>query len=190
MHDPTGAAAPAPALPPDDPQRTLAHARPDAAGSLPHLALAGDTYTVLLTGADTAGRFTLIDMYVPPGGGPPLHRHDFEETFSLLEGEIAFTFRGDTVVARAGETVNVPANAPHAFRNASTRPARMLCVCAPAGQEQFFLTLGAPVGSRTAPPPALSEAEQAALRARAAVLAPQYRTEFLPAVPDPPRHPA
>jgi hypothetical protein len=63
-------------------------------------------------------------------------------------------------------------------------------VCAPAGQEQFFLTLGAPVGSRTAPPPALSEAQQAALRARAAVLAPQYRTEFLPATHNPPHHPA
>ena len=136
MHDPSGAtppASPTAALPPDDPARTLAHVRPDAAGSLPHLALAGDTYTVLLTGADTAGRFALIDMYVPPGGGPPPHRHDFEETFSILEGEVAFTFRGATAVARAGETVNVPANAPHAFRNASDQPARMLCVCAPAG---------------------------------------------------------
>jgi quercetin dioxygenase-like cupin family protein len=190
MHDPAGPAPPASALPPDDPQRALAHARPDAAGTLPHVALAGDTYTVLLTGADTAGRFTLIDMYVPPGGGPPPHRHDFEETFSILEGEIEFTFRGAPTVARAGETVNVPANAPHAFRNASDRPARMLCVCAPAGQEQFFLSLGARVGSRTAPPPALGEAEQAALRARAAALAPQYRTEFLPAAHDPPRPPA
>ena len=192
MHGPTNPpdAAPASALPPDDPGRTLVRARPDAAGTLPHLALVGDTYTVLLTGADTAGRFTLIDMYVPPGGGPPPHRHDFEETFSLLEGEIAFTFRGETVTARAGETVNVPANAPHAFRNASDRPPRMLCVCAPAGQEQFFLRLGARVGSRTAPPPQLSEAEQADLGARAAALAPQYRTEFLPAAHEPPRRPA
>ena len=189
MLDPTGTAASATALPPDDLRRTLAHVRPDAAGTLPHLSLAGDTYTVLLTGADTAGRFTLIDMYVPPGGGPPPHRHDFEETFSILEGEIAFTFRGATAVARAGETVNVPANAPHAFRNASDRPARMLCVCAPAGQEQFFLTLGVRVGSRTAPPPPLSEAAQADLMARVAALAPQYRTEFLPAPHDPPHHP-
>jgi quercetin dioxygenase-like cupin family protein len=193
MHDPSGAtppASPTAALPPDDPARTLAHVRPASAGTLPHLALAGDTYTVLLTGADTAGRFALIDMYVPPGGGPPPHRHDFEETFSILEGEVAFTFRGATAVARAGETVNVPANAPHAFRNASDQPARMLCVCAPAGQEQFFLALGARVGSRTAPPPPLSDAEQADLRARAAALAPQYRTEFLPTAPDPPRPPA
>jgi quercetin dioxygenase-like cupin family protein len=27
----------------------------------------GDIYTILLSGEDTGGRFTLIDMYVPPG---------------------------------------------------------------------------------------------------------------------------
>jgi hypothetical protein len=53
LHRPTttpDAAPDATALPPDDPGRTLARARPDDAGTLPHLALAGDTYTVLLTG--------------------------------------------------------------------------------------------------------------------------------------------
>jgi quercetin dioxygenase-like cupin family protein len=39
--------------------------------------------------------------------------------FTILEDEITLTFRGVTAVARAGETVNVPANAPHAFRNAA-----------------------------------------------------------------------
>jgi Cupin domain len=33
---------------------------------------------------------------VPPGGGPPPHRHDFEEMFTLIDGEIEFTFRGET----------------------------------------------------------------------------------------------
>ena len=50
----------------------------------PHLGLVGDTYTVLLSEKDTAGLHCLIDMHVPPGGGPPPHRHDFEETFILL----------------------------------------------------------------------------------------------------------
>jgi Cupin domain len=30
-------------------------------------------------------------MHIPPGGGPPPHRHDFEEMFSVLEGEIETT---------------------------------------------------------------------------------------------------
>src|SRR5882757_6469206 len=76
----------------------------------PHLGVAGDTYTILLRGEDTAGRYCLIDMHVPPGGGPPPHRHDFEEMFSVLEGEIELTFRDVSAVATAGETINVPAN--------------------------------------------------------------------------------
>jgi quercetin dioxygenase-like cupin family protein len=108
-----------PAIPPDDPHRRLAVARPDADTTLPHVGLAGDTYTILLTGADTAGRYTLIDIHVPPGGGPPPHRHDFEEMFTVLDGEVELTFRGEHTVARAGETVNVPANAPHGFANTS-----------------------------------------------------------------------
>src|SRR5881398_113925 len=99
-------------IPPDDLQRTLALARSNEDQKLPHIGLAGDTYTILLTGKDTAGHYCLIDMHVPPGGGPPPHRHDFEEMFTILDGEIELTFRGVSAVATAGETINVPANAP------------------------------------------------------------------------------
>ena len=92
---------PAP-IPPDDPSRRLTVARPDDQ-SLPHIGLVGDTYTILVAGQDTAGRYTLIDMHVPPGGGPPPHRHDFEEMFTVLDGEVQVTFRGQTIVAQAGQ---------------------------------------------------------------------------------------
>lgn len=166
-------------LPLDDLQRTLMAARPDEGGPLPHLGIVGDTYTILLSGDDTEGRYCLIDMLVPPGGGPPPHRHDFEESFTLLEGEIEATFRGEKSVIRAGETVNVPANAPHQFTNASQQPARMLCICAPSGQEELFREVGVPVATRTTPPPPLDAAAQAAFMAKAKVLAPKYRTELL-----------
>ena len=168
-----------PAIPPDDLSRNLTIARPDEDETLPHIGLAGDTYTILVTGKDTAGRYCLIDMRVPPGGGPPPHRHDFEEMFTVLEGEIEVTFRGAKAVLRAGETANIPANAPHQFRNASGQAARMLCMCSPAGQEEFFASVGTPVANRTSPPPMLDEPTQAALKAKAEALAPQYRTEFI-----------
>ena len=169
---------PAP-IPPDDPARKLTHVQPDTDDSLTHLGVVGDTYTILVSGQDTAGRYTLIDMHVPPGGGPPPHRHDFEEMFTVLDGEIELTFRGETAVARAGETVNVPANAPHVFRNASDQPARLLCLCSPAGQEEFFREVGVPVAHRTQAPPALDESSTAAFIAKAVALAPRYRTELL-----------
>jgi quercetin dioxygenase-like cupin family protein len=169
-----------PAIPPDDPTRELTIARPDQDENLPHLGLVGDTYTILVSGADTSGRYTLVDMHVPPGGGPPPHRHDFEEMFSVLDGAVEVTFRGRTQTVRAGETINVPANAPHAFRNLGDTAARMLCMCSPAGQDEFFTLVGQPVPTRTTAPPPLDEAARAEFIAKAQALAPQYRTELLP----------
>jgi quercetin dioxygenase-like cupin family protein len=181
---PTGTESPWP-IPADDPSTHLTHVSPDTDQSLPHIGVVGDTYTILVSGADTGGRYTLIDMQIPPGGGPPPHRHDFEEMFTILEGEIELTFRGAAVIARAGETVNVPANAPHVFRNAAEQSARLLCLCSPAGQEEFFRAVGVPVGSRTEPPPPLDDAGTAAFIAKAVALAPEYRTEVLLPEPTP-----
>src|ERR1700722_11197408 len=163
-------------IPPDDPARNLTLARAD---ELPHIGLVGDTYTITVTGEQTGGRFCVVDMHVPPGGGPPPHRHDFEETFILLEGEMEATFRGEKLKVRAGETLHIPANAPHQFHNASNGPVRMLCICSPAGNDKFFAEVGVPVATRTTPPPKLNETEQAALIEKVKALAPKYHTELL-----------
>jgi quercetin dioxygenase-like cupin family protein len=170
---------PVSAIPPDNPQRKLAIAQPNTDQKISHIGVVGDIYTILLTSKDTAGRFCLIDMHIPPGGGPPSHRHDFEETFTVLEGERDVAFRGAKQVVRAGETINVPANAPHQFHNSSSQPVRMLCICSPAGQEEFFLEVGVRVATGTTPPPKLDEAAQAKFKAKSAALASKYRTELL-----------
>jgi quercetin dioxygenase-like cupin family protein len=137
------------------------------------------TYTILLKGSDTGGRYCLIDMVVPPGGGPPPHRHDFEEMFTVMEGEVELTVRGETVRAAAGASVNVPANAPHSFKNTADRPrAAPVHVHAP-GQEEFFLTTGDLVEGRTTPPPPLGPAERAARMTQIRALAPAFRSELL-----------
>jgi quercetin dioxygenase-like cupin family protein len=97
------AARHASAIPPDDPLRKLALVRPGTDKNIRHVGLAGDAYTILLTGQDTAGRYGLIDMHVPPGGGPPPHRHDFEEAFTLLDGELDFVFVERTGGTRRGD---------------------------------------------------------------------------------------
>jgi quercetin dioxygenase-like cupin family protein len=162
-------------IPQDDLKRSLTLAQPD---NRPHIGLVGNTYTITVTGDDPNGRFCVIDMHIPPGGGPPPHRHDFEETFVLLEGEMEATFRGKKSTVHAGDTLNILANAPHQFHNASTGPVRMLCI-SPAGQEKFFIEVGVPVATRTTPPPKLNEKEEAAFVEKVMVLAPQYRTELL-----------
>jgi hypothetical protein len=76
-------------------------------------------------------------MKIPHCGGLGPHRHDFEEMFHLLDGEIEFTFRGEKQVVKAGVTVNIPANAPHFCTNIEGQRARMLCMCAPGGRKTF-----------------------------------------------------
>ena len=164
------------AIPADDPTRQFVHTNAEDA---PHIGLVGDTYSILLATKDTAGQYCLVDMHVPPGGGPPPHRHDFEETFIVLEGEIQATFRGQTTAVRAGETIHIPANAPHQFQNKSEAPARLLCVCSPAGQEELFEQVGVKVATRTEAPPPPDQAAQKAMIEKAEALAPAYKTELL-----------
>ncbi len=168
-----------PGLPPDDLKRNLKIAQINKDNSLPHIGLVGDTYTITVSGNDTAGRFCVIDMHIPPGGGPPPHRHDFEETFILVEGEMQATFRGQKSIVRAGDTINIPANAPHQFHNVSSNPTRLLCICSPAGQENFFIEVGTPVATRTTLPPKLDAKQQAEFIEKVKALAPKYRTELL-----------
>ena len=63
---------PASTIPGDDLRRTLTRVQPDTDQNLLYFGVIGDTYTIVLTGEDTAGRFCLIDMHIPPGGGPLL----------------------------------------------------------------------------------------------------------------------
>jgi hypothetical protein len=79
MNTTLSTALPITAIPDDDPTRRAAVARPDDDQTLAHWGVVGDTYTILISGEETAGRYTLIDMHVPTGGGPPPHRHDFGE---------------------------------------------------------------------------------------------------------------
>lgn len=85
------------ANPPDDANGKLTPANPDNPG-LRHVSAAGGT-------GQTNGRYCLIDMLVLPGGGPPPHRHDYEELFTILEGEIELTFRGEMQQASACSTL-------------------------------------------------------------------------------------
>jgi quercetin dioxygenase-like cupin family protein len=164
-------------IPPDD-GRHVTLAEPDDP-DLVHLTIGLQTYTILISGRDTGGDFALIDMLIPPGGGPPPHRHTFEEMFYPLSGAIEVTVRGQTLTAAAGHAVNVPALAPHAFRNAAPETARVLLLVTPAGLEDYFAEFGDVVPTRTSPPPSLTEDELAARRVKSAEVAHKYGIELL-----------
>jgi mannose-6-phosphate isomerase-like protein (cupin superfamily) len=59
--------------------------------------------------------FIVVDA--PPGGGPRLHRHPYEEVFVVLEGTATFTAGDDEIEVRGGQVVVVPAGVAHKFVN-------------------------------------------------------------------------
>jgi quercetin dioxygenase-like cupin family protein len=139
------------------------------------VAVVGDVYRFLATAEDTNGRYALFEAIVGPGGGPPPHVHSREEEgFYVLDGEVTFTVNGERVVATAGMFANMPVGTPHAFKNQSDRPAKMLISVAPAGLERMFFEVGVPLpeGSTTALPPTKEEID------KLLVVAPRYGIEI------------
>lgn len=47
--------------------------------------------------------------------GPDLHRHPYEETFIVHEGDVLFTLGDEQIEIGPGQIVVVPANTPHKF---------------------------------------------------------------------------
>jgi mannose-6-phosphate isomerase-like protein (cupin superfamily) len=94
---------------------------------------------VLLRSEQTDGQVSVIENLVPAGwGGPPLHYHDFDEAFYVLDGELTFQLRDELVVARRGEVVFAPRGVHHTLANPSGAEAHYLLVCTPAGFERRF----------------------------------------------------
>jgi quercetin dioxygenase-like cupin family protein/nitroimidazol reductase NimA-like FMN-containing flavoprotein (pyridoxamine 5'-phosphate oxidase superfamily) len=100
-----------------------------------------DAPRVLLRGEETAGQIAVV--YLGGGGRPPLHKHDFDETFYVAEGEITFQLGDELATCRAGEVAVAPRGVPHTYANLSGAPARVFMVITPAGFERYFARMRA-----------------------------------------------
>ena len=93
---------------------------------------------VLLRSEESDGVVSVVDNTVPANWpGPFLHKHDFDEAFYVLEGELTFQVEDAVVTKRAGELAFAPRVA-HTLANHSDGRARYLLVCTPAGFERYF----------------------------------------------------
>ena len=69
---------------------------------------------------------SIILVDVPPGGGPRLHSHPYEEVFIVQEGRATYTVGSDVVEVVAGQIVVAPAGVPHKFVNSGDVPLRQV----------------------------------------------------------------
>ncbi len=98
----------------------------------------GHEITHKVSGADTDGAYSLLEVELI-GDGPPLHIHKGEdEAFYVLEGEVKFLL-GETIsIAKTGSFVLVPRGTVHGWCRAGQEPAKILSIISPPGFEQFF----------------------------------------------------
>ncbi|MEO3407863.1 cupin domain-containing protein [Mucilaginibacter sp. CAU 1740] len=110
-----------------------------------HLAIAGGQYRILVSGDATNGRYAIIEMNVPPGGGPLPHAHpEIEELFYVADGEVQFKTDSGPVTAATGAFIRIPlGGGVHAFKNISDKRAKLLCTVMPAGLDKMFEEISA-----------------------------------------------
>ena len=126
------------------------------------LSVVGDNYRIIVSGEQTQGEYAVIDMLVPPGGGPGPHSHaEIEELFYVVDGEIEFKTEAGKYIAKKGSFVNIPKGGEvHCFKNVSNTTAHLLCTVIPSGLDAFFKEVGVAVGLGVfLPPPVMSKEE-------------------------------
>ena len=91
----------------------------------------------LLPGSDTAHRFdghehgasvSFFLSHNPPGTGPSLHRHPYDETFIIEEGTVRFTVGEREIEVTGGHIIVVPAGTPHKFVSCGPERLRQISI--------------------------------------------------------------
>jgi quercetin dioxygenase-like cupin family protein len=106
------------------------------------------------TAETTNGAFALLEHWdMPVGFGSPYHTHEREdESFYVLEGQVAFVCDGKWLKAGPGSFVYGPRRIPHGFVVVGKSAASMLLLCSPGGFERFVLEQTTPLNEPPSPP--------------------------------------
>ena len=86
-----------------------------------------------VVGAEHGATISVIVDHSEPGEGPRLHRHPYDETWLVQEGNLTFQLGEERFTVGPGDIVIAPPNTPHKFTNDG--PGRSSLVCIHASPE-------------------------------------------------------
>jgi len=98
----------------------------------------GTQVRFLCEGSRTGSAWSLMEVTLPQGSGPPPHHHGWDEAYFVTAGEVRFSVGAESFSASAGDFVYTPGGVVHGFSGASAQPARVLIFDAPAHAGTFF----------------------------------------------------
>ncbi len=115
--------------------------------------VAGVSYLVRLSGADTGGELAVIECVLAPGAtGAAPHTHlGHAEHFEVATGEVTFLVGVEERVMGADGWLSVPRGTRHGFRNDGTTEALLRFMVTPAGYEGYFRAIDALVRAGRVP---------------------------------------
>jgi len=82
----------------------------------------------LVSDRDGAPHFQMRLFEVAPGGGTPLHAHEWEHEIFIVLGTGAIALEEGEKPFAEGHFIFVPAGTLHSFRNTGEGPMRFLCM--------------------------------------------------------------
>lgn len=114
--------------------------RPEATAVIPASAIRlPESRTLRFEGSDHGSNVSFFLVSNDPGQGPRLHRHPYDETWSVLEGEATIVVGEQTLIAHAGDTAVAPADTWHRFTNTGSGTLRAVCIHAsPVMIQEFY----------------------------------------------------
>ena len=110
----------------------------------------GGLYEVRVSGAESGGAVTIMEMTLPAGMGPPPHTHPGGESVCVLSGRIRYHIDGTPHEGGPGSSFHIPEGTLENFE--PLEETRLIVVYTPGGIEEFFAEAGEPADRREIPP--------------------------------------
>jgi mannose-6-phosphate isomerase-like protein (cupin superfamily) len=81
-----------------------------------------------LEGVEHCATVSLIFDHSEPGYGPRLHKHPYDETWVVIDGNLTFQAGDQQLEAGPGDIVIVPPETPHKFTNRGSERVNLVCI--------------------------------------------------------------
>lgn len=95
--------------------------------------------SICLSGADTGGKYCLLEVSLAPGIGVPRHTHTREdEGYYVLSGELEVIVGDKVFILNAGDALMAPRDISHQLRNSGNTENHYLLIFSPPGFEEFL----------------------------------------------------
>jgi mannose-6-phosphate isomerase-like protein (cupin superfamily) len=94
---------------------------------MPHITASKERIS-RLQGSEHGASISLILDHSQPGEGPRLHRHPYDETWVVHDGQLTFQLDAQQLKVGPGDVVIAPAGAPHKFINNGPHRCSLVCI--------------------------------------------------------------